>query len=63
MANSSTGTIASIGNYANGGQTFSQYLDNVYVYSTNLTAAQVAQLYTATASTMPAGQLPNTSNT
>ncbi len=43
--------IATIGNIFNGSQTFAQYLSNVYVYNTPLSATQVMQLYAATANT------------
>ena len=45
----STTGIFAIGNYQGGGQVFSQYLDNVYIYNnTALNAAGVMQLYNAT---------------
>ena len=46
IANASTSNIYAIGNFlTNGGQAFAEYLDDVYIYQSALTAAQVKSLY------------------
>jgi fibronectin-binding autotransporter adhesin len=57
----STTGIFAIGNFQGGGQDFSQYLDDVYVYNgTALNAAGVMQLYNATSGRAASSVLPMT---
>ncbi|HEY3321932.1 MAG TPA: autotransporter-associated beta strand repeat-containing protein, partial [Planctomycetota bacterium] len=46
--------IYSVGNWG-GSQAFAQFIDEVYIYQSALTPAQVAQLYTATNGNLPPG--------